>query len=653
MPKRLVIADLRGGRNGADPPLSLPDNQCVEALNVDWFDGTVARKRGGSDAVSQTGGTAFSSGIQTLIRHVPGNAETGAELWGIDGAATPIVKRLAGSTSWANVTLAQAIATVPQDVQGASLNGKLFLAYDSTVDRLHAYDPSLASIEVREVGLAASSAPTVANTGTGSYAATLRYYKQDTIQLDSARVVRRSELSASVSFTPSGTGTHARVTQGTLPSEGETHWRVWGSADNTTYYNLSGNIVIATTTYDDNEAPATDYDDNTAQDAANTYALFPSVKYIITDGNRLLGAGAWESAGAQSGGKNSRIWYTPVLGSSDQGDDERTRSTTTQKDFVDLNENDGGFITALGGPLAGAPYAWKYRQTWKLIPTGDVSTPYIPRRLRDDVGCIAQKSVVMARDKAGNAALYWLSALGPFRAGSNGIEYLGRDIEDIWSTINLAASTVVCHGVYHPDKHQIWWWIATGSSNDPDTKIVLDVLLADWAEGDRVRGGWSKHDGPSAAARCSTLFSNTIATSMSRDLKPYIGRASGTVIQKCDTSTTNDAGTNFQAYVKTKPILPADELGVNVGIGQTHLLAKVGASVTITQTIDRDWALETLTATVSLTAAASETRVLRKIEGSDMSQAGVIQIQIGDGSAASNAWTLDALVIPVTAQDVR
>ena len=648
MPKPIVIADLRGGRNGADPPLSLPDNQCVEALNVDWYDGTLARKRGGADAVAQTGGTAFSSGIQTLIRHVPTNAETAAELWGIDGAATPIVKRLTGGTTWANVTLADAIATKPQDVMGASLNGKLFLAYDSTADRLHCYDPSLGTPAVRRVGLAASSAPTVANTGTGSYAATLRYYKQDTIQLDGTRVVRRSELSASVSFTPSGSGTHARVTQGTLPSESETHWRVWGSPDNTTYYQISGNIAIATTTYDDNEAPATDYDDNTAQEVSGTFTLPTSVKYILTDGNRLLMAGGWES-----GAKNSRIYFSPVLGSSDQGDDERTRSTTTQKDFVDINENDGGFVTALGGPLAGAPYAFKYRQVWKLVPTGDVSTPYIPRKLRDDVGCIAQKSVVVARDKAGNAALYWLSALGPFRAGANGIEYLGRDIEDIWSTINLAATTLVCHGVYHPDKHQIWWWISTGSNNTPDTKIVLDVLLADMQEGDRVRGGWSEHDGNTASANCSAMFSNTLGSSMSLDLKPHIGRVTGTTILKCDTSTTNDAGTNFQAYVKTKPILPADMLGRNIGIGQTHLLAKVGASITITQTIDRDWGLETRTATVVLTAAASETRVLRKIEGSDMSQAGVIQIQIGDGSAASNAWTLDALMIPVSLEDSR
>jgi hypothetical protein len=643
----VAIADLRGGRNGADPPLSLPDTQCVEAINVDWYEGTLAHKRGGSDAVAQTAGTVMTLGIQTLIRHIPSNSETAAELWAIDGAATPIVKRLTGGTNWADVTVSDAIASKPQDVVGASLNGKLFLAYDSSKDRLHCYDPSLASPLVRVVGLAASTAPTAADAGgAGAYAAVKRYYKQDTIQLDTARIVRRSELSASCNVTPDGGHLNIQVTRGAFPSEGETHWRVWASTDDVTYYNISGNIAVGTTTYTD-VAATTTYNTNTAADVAGTYTVPTSAKYILTDGNRLLMSGNWES------GKNSRVYYTPVLGSSDQGDDERTRNTTTQKDYVDVNENDGGFVTALGGPLAGSVYVYKYRQVWKLIPTGDVATPYIPRKLRDDLGCISHKSVVMARDKAGNAALYWLSTMGPCRAGSNGIEYLGRDVEDLWAGINLAATSVVSHGVYHQDKHQIWWWISTGANNSPDTKIVLDILLADMADGDRVRGGWAKHTGDTAGAQCSCMFSKTLAASMSRDLKPYIGRSSGTVIQSCDSATTTDAGTTFQAYVKTKPILPATSLGTNVGIGQTHLLAKTASGVTITQTIDRDWALETRTATVVLTAAASETRVLRKIEGSDMSQAGVIQIQIGDGSAASNTWTLDAIAIPVHSEDVR
>ena len=56
---------------------------------------------------------------------------------------------------------------------------------------------------------------------------------------------------------------------------------------------------------------------------------------------------------------------------------------------------------------------------------------------------------------------------------------------------------------------------------------------------------------------------------------------------------------------------------------------------------------------MAIDALGSETRALTKIENTEMSSAGNIQIQIGDGAAASNAWTLDALVIPIITQEIR
>jgi hypothetical protein len=345
------------------------------------------------------------------------------------------------------------------------------------------------------------------------------------------------------------------------------------------------------------------------------------------------------------------------LGSSDKSDDERSPNQTNQKNFVDLNENDGGAITGLGGPIYGVPYAFKYRQVWKLNPTGDVTAPYLPRKVADGIyGAIAHKAIVTAKDQQGNPAIYFLGPEGPCRIvivdGRSTPQYLGRDVEDIWSGINLAATTVVAHGIYHADKHQVWFWIATGSSNDPDTKIVFDVLLGRFTEGERVRGGWFKHTGNSAAARCSTMFSNTLAASMSRDLKPYIGRASGTVIWKLDTATTNDAGTNFAAEVKSRPI-PIAPLGTKVGMGQSTLLAKAASGVTITQTLDRDFGLETRTSSVVLTASASETRVVKKFEASELAQADTIQVTLGDSAAASNAWTLDQWTAPVHTEGAK
>ena len=113
-----------------------------------------------------------------------------------------------------------AISTESYKIVGAPLNGKRFFAYDSAVDRLHVWDPGLSSPRVRRAGLqGVSTAPTVANTGASTYAAVLRYYRVRFLQITNSRIVRRSEPSSSVSFTPSGAGTHARVTRPTAPGE--------------------------------------------------------------------------------------------------------------------------------------------------------------------------------------------------------------------------------------------------------------------------------------------------------------------------------------------------------------------------------------------------------------------------------------------------
>lgn len=646
-----MISDLRGGRNDTDPSMALRPDQAVEMLNVHWKDTPFAAKRGGSTAISTSGGTDFGA-IQTLIRHEPGSDPTLAELWGVD--AVPIVKRLTGGTSFANVTLDDAIATRPQDVVGASLNGKLFLAYDSSVDRLHVYDPGLASARVRRVGLAVPGAQTSANSGGGgAYAAVLRYIRVRWVQLTGTVVTRRSEPpSTGFSTTPSGANASITYTRPTAPGEGETHWDQEVSLDGSTWYVLSASIAIATTTYVDTAATTT-YSSGALSDPVGMYALFPSVKYLVTDGNRLLGAGAWETAGAVSGGKNSRVWFTPVLGAADKGDDERVPNQTNQKNWIDLNENDGGGVTGMG-TLNGVPVAFKYRQVYKLTPTGDVTTPYLPKRLRTDIGCISHKSIAVGDDHLGNPALYFMSHRGPYRVTVNqGIQYLGRDNEVMWRSLNLGASSVVTHSIYYPELHQWWVWISTVDVIDPDVKMMFDSQKGFPDENGQIRGGWTKHTGDSAGARCSTLFSNTIAAAMSRDLKPYIGRAGGTQILKCDTTDLDDAGADFQAYVKTRPVITNGALGRKHGLREPFLEAKVLTGVTVTLTTDRDFGAETRTHTMLLTATAggTETRAVKKFEGGEVGEADVIQMQVGDGVAQKGAWVMDALIVLVTTQE--
>lgn len=523
----IVISNLRGGRNGIDSPLEVPENQCVDALNVDWSDGPLGRKRPGSVAVSTTGGTAFGTYLASLFRHVPSGNGALAELWAVDSAG--LVKRLAGGTAWANVTLDDAISGSYQHVFAISFNGKLFLAYDSAVDRLHVWDPLVSA--VRRVGLAPTAAgPTVADTGAGTYAAVARYYRVRVTQVSGTTIVRRSEPSpASTIFTPSGSGSAARVTQPALPGERETHWEVEVSLDGSIWFVLAGAdglfpaIAIATTTYDDSTLTA-DYLDLDTSEEVGLYTLPKSAKFLTTDGNRLLMAGSWE------GGKTSRIFNTAVLGSADHGDDERIIMTDAIKGYVDINEKDGGDITGLSLPIHGVVYGFKYEQIWKGVPTGDPDAPYIFRNMTRAVGCIYQKTIVTVENTEGNPTCAFLSRLGPYRVSlEGGLEYMGRDMEDVWyaannylTSVNLSASVMVAHGIYHADLHQIWWFVSTGLDS-PDLKMMVDVRCQTMRDQYGVRGGWARHTGKSCKAVCSVMFANTLGASMSLDLRPYVG----------------------------------------------------------------------------------------------------------------------------------
>lgn len=627
MPSHLILTGIRG-RDGSTADIDIPMSRCSEAMNVDWYQSPLGRKRGGSASVSTTGGTAFSGTIASLFRYVPGADESAAQLWGVDSAG--LVKRLSAGTSWADVTLADSIQTKTQDVNCAVLNGKLFMAYDSAVDRLHVWDGTTH----RRVGLKTPAAAPTTSTSGGAVTDT-RTYKVAWVTQSGGITIRRSELSSA--STPVVLSTNkATVTRPTAAGESETHWELYAASTDGVYY-LLATTAIATTTCDDNNATLS----GTAAPLAGTNTVPTSWKYLLSDGNRLIGAGSWES-----GGKNNRVWFTPVLGSSDVGDDERVPNTTEQENWIDLDENDGGFITGLGGPIQGAVWVFKYRQIWKLVPTGKDTAPYRPYCISKKIGCIAQKSIVLSEDEHGDPALYFWSHRGPYRLGAQGLQYLGRDVQDL--VVNRAATNVAVHAIEFSDKHQIWWWIATGSSNDPDVRLAFDFELGTPDGNAGVRGGWSRANGGAAAARCSAMFSNTPGASMSLDLKPHFGRTTGTALWKGD-SGTDDAGTTFAAYVQ----LPARHLGglhKRCAVREAVVLASAN-SQTLRLTLTTDYGVQTVTSDATFTPAGSETRLPVLMTGSFAADAYAVAITVGDDTARSNSWSLDAVTVPYEARE--
>ncbi len=664
----ITISDLRGGRNGADSPIdpAFPMNQVAEALNVDYSGDTqLGRKRAGASVVSLTGGALLTVSIDALLRHVPGATETAAQLFAV--SSTGQVKRLTAGVTWGDITLDDAISGFSYLLDGVTFNGKLYLAYDSAVDRLHVYDSTLSSPRVRRVGFADPAIATVANTGAGAYAAVPRYYRVRWYQASSASggtITRISEPGPkSTIFTPSGSGTAARITRPTAAGEGETHWGVEVSLDGVLWYVLAApnddalsadGIAIATTTYDDSVVTTT-YSTYPLSEELGTHTNIPSVKFLITDGNRLIMAGNWEN------GLSSRVYYTPVLGSG-LGDAERLNDLVDIDPFTDLNEKDGGAITGLGGPLPGGViFAFKQRQLWRGTPTGDDEEPYAWRCLSRSIGSINHRMILLAEDQEGKPALYFWSLRGPYRIGNNGLEYMGRDIEDLvvgYRGFNPANLTAANFGfaLWHMDAHVIYWYFAMGSSESPSTIVTLDVRHMIDRDKFGVRGGWVRHLSDAVLPTSGVMFANTLGVSMSADLKPYTGHGDGTLHKNDDPAALDDVGTDFQAYLKTRCIAPIDQLGRAFGVRDPIVFAENLAVVVLTLTLDRDFGLETQTATTTIVetkVGGFPTDVIRKFEGSANSDMGVIQIQIGDAAVAEGRWSLNALLVPITSERTK
>jgi hypothetical protein len=628
------------GINQFDSPLDVPEDAAADGRNMHRYEGALGSKRAGSTAQTLTGDT--HSGYNALIKFLPGQDETAAELFIVSSDGTVKILRVAAGTAKSNLTLKDNVATRAWDVSSAVLNGKLYLAYDSTVNRMHVFDPALSTTVVRRSGHATPAAATVADTGAGAYAATLRYYRIQWRTKSGSTLQRSSLLGTAVSFTPSGTGTHARITQPTVPSEGESHWAIYGSADDISYYELA-EVVIGTTTYDDNETPS-DYDVNDPAPQEGFYTPFPSVKFIGTDGNRLYGLGVWEtSAGDSVTPKAGRFFFTPVLDTSDADDDERISNTTTIEGWIDLSRNAGAVDRGVSPkPVNGVIYAFFSKGIYMLIPTESAVAPYRRVLLTGELGALTHASIVVGEDKAGKECLYFLDPeKGPYRIGRNGLEWVGKDVSGTWATLNPSATGQVAWGVYLKKFQWVLFGIATGASNDPDTILVFDVSEGESTIEDGVRYGWDIWTGDLAAARCAVIFAESMGASMGRTQTLYCGRNSDTKLLRYNTSTTSDDGTTFRGYQTSKAFV-AEQVLREKSVLRSAVLATAESGVTLTQGLIRNFGDETTrTDTALLTAAGSETRVLKRFESPDLVGAYCFQVEIGDGSAAASGFTLE------------
>jgi hypothetical protein len=498
------------GRNGWEPPSEVPDDMGTEAVNVVLLDGSLPKRRPGAELIVTTG-DAWTD-IGALEKYVPSTGLAYAHALLVSLSDTP-PKIVSLDTSFVgtNLTLTDNITDHPEAVSSAQLNGKLFLAYHSGKNRLHVWDFANAPTLVTRSGLAPPVAPTGANTGAGTYASTPRWYAVSARDKAGAIVLAQSERGPGLAFTPSGTGTAVRVTK-PVTVETQTHWVVWGSSVgiNGPYYQLA-EIAVGTTTYDDAAAPFA-YNLGTLEPTAGEYLCFPSVKFLLSDGTRLYGVGVWETTdmdGNSLAPLPGRVYFGPVVNSSGHGDDERIESTVATEGWIDLTPGGAGAEDrGLGGPINGEIFAFQSKGIFRLIPTGQATNPIARVPFSPHVGALSHKSIVLAEDETGAPAIYFLNPEdGPRRITADGrMQWLGRDVNDLWQRVNQNAATVKAWGVFDPTNKRVLWYVAVDGASTPTLILTFDVTHGELQTGNVVRKGWAQWTGNAASWIAGLLF---------------------------------------------------------------------------------------------------------------------------------------------------
>lgn len=398
------------------------DGTLLERENLSFCQTGALVQRFGSQAQSLT-----SSGFTGIVEWGARHTTTGGleERWAVaNNAGTAALARRA-TGMWTPVSFSDTVTVQNlRYMQAASLTTKFFIAYDSDVNRLHVWDAATQTL--RRVGFAQSVAPSAAEMSSGSNSFT-RYYRQRYVELsaDGETTIRRSEPSNAVSVTiASKLG--VTVTKAAALNEGETHWEVEAaSAEVGPWYRIA-QVAVAVTTYNDTGSTI---DDSDPSAIIGEYVPPPSCKYILSDTNRILLAGAWESAASsddQTPPKQNRVWYTPVLGTTDEGDDERIPNTVDQQNYVDIGNE--GPITGLAGPLYGDIYVLKSDSIFKLTPTGDFVTPYRVVQLTAGIGAVDQRTIAIGELGTGTPAIFFASSSSVYAITSGGVVELSDDV---------------------------------------------------------------------------------------------------------------------------------------------------------------------------------------------------------------------------------
>jgi hypothetical protein len=630
----LIITSLRGGANNTDPAIAIPEDQCVAATNVEFVESMLGERRRGTDAITLPSFLSARDRITFIFRHLPSADETGAQLWALGVTGTASANLGYKTTAWTEVTISDTptLTGFSQYRWQAVIlrNGKILFAYDSNVDRLHVWDGTT----MRRAGMAEpSAAPTAAESGGVGTLAGTRYGRIRELLVSGTTVIK-SEPSDALTFALTGTTAAITWTKPALTNTTATHWEIELSTDNANFYVMS-RIAIGTSTYTDTATFSAGYTSGTLSEDTGDYALQWSARFLTVDQDRPMWAGSWESEDFAS-----TVGWSPVYGADGDGNDERMETDTDPTLTLDAGKY--GRITGLSAPCMGAIWVTKQHAVYKLTRTGQRTAAYEADLFSDAIGAI-DGSLISGVDEVGQPCLYAIDfEQGPYRVGVGGIKRSGEDLRATWQTLNINATAVVTSACYYPKKKQAIWNLSTGSSNTPDTTIVLHVDKSrSFADG--VRKGWSIWTGNRAKALSMCLYASNIDDDAARNLNlvPYIGLEGLGLIHRCDTGV-DDNGVAYAATITTRPYT-MKSIQHQFEVRSAALLGKATTGAAVDVTCVRDFGLEdTVTVSdVSFTATASETDVIASLDNFKGAEMHVGQFEFSDVDNPTAQWQLN------------
>ena len=635
----ISITSLRGGMNDTDPSVLLPEDQCVSAMNVEFFLSALGERRAGCAGASLTGSGIDSSfnAIVHISESFPTNDPNIGELWVV--GATENVKsawaRRDNELTWFPVVPDDPLDTsIPNvyRIQSCGFDAKKFFAYNSVgVNRLHVWDGTF----LRRTGLAQpASAPTATNEGSGTFTTTRYYRYRLAIQDGSGNTKVRSEPSASVTFTPSGSGAGATITLTSLVGEHETHWEIEASGDNGNFYVLAVQ-PIGTTTYNDTASSPLNYPSlGPLSEPVGEYLTQQNCRYVLVDSSRLIMLGHFTDLSQQC-----RVSWSPPTNDPGVGNNERLPLSSladTGNDKVDLDNYEGGAITGASQTANGVFFVFKWGAIYQATRTGNTGSTGAAY----DIICLTKArgalpgSIFSGADEYGQPCIYFLDPLiGPSRLGVEGLQLI-RGLRKTWTRINRLATGIVSHGVYYPDKRQAHWWVAADSNNYPSLKLILQVNETTESTSYEVSRGWSLANGHIAQAYCSGIVNVEILDAEGQiatiSRRPYIGFQGSSLLQQCDLLSTDD-GQAYSAAILTRPYIHNTLLG-KWGVLLAALLADPMPTTTLKVSIVRDFGAETQSITTVLNPSGGLTQleVLKELDNLTISEATAVQFEFSD-----------------------